>query len=92
MQNKNVVENTDNVVLPLKLNKESVKNTSLVYNAGKQISYKYTSLNSGIKEEIILSEIPETNVFEFKLQLKDMKAEEYEEQKEIRFFVKNQMN
>lgn len=40
LQNKNVVENTDNVVLPLKLNKESVKNTSLVYNAGKQKSMR----------------------------------------------------
>lgn len=88
LQKKTVLESIDSTVLPLKLNKESVKNTSLVYNAGKQISYKYTSLNSGIKEEIILSEIPETNVFEFKLQLKDMKAEEYEEQKEIRFFDK----
>lgn len=88
LQNKNVVENTDNVVLPLKLDKESIKNTSLIYNVGEQIAYKYTSLNNGIKEEIILSEIPKTNVFEFKIQLRGMKAEEYEEQKEIRFFDK----
>ena len=88
LKNKNVVENTGNVVSPLKLDKESVKNTSLIYNVGEQIAYKYTSLNNGIKEEIILSEIPKTNVFEFKIQLGGMKAEEYEEQKEIRFFDK----
>ena len=48
LQKKTVLESIDSTVLPLKLNKESVKNTSLVYNAGKQMSYKYTSLNSRI--------------------------------------------
>lgn len=69
---------------PLKIEKKSVKEDNLTYSDGRTISYQYTSFKNGVKEEIILHEKPETNIFEFKLNLPGMKMEMFEGSKEIR--------
>ncbi|MCI9126489.1 MAG: RHS repeat protein, partial [Eubacterium sp.] len=68
----------------LTIQEKSVKKDNLTYSDGKTISYQYTSLKNGVKEEIILSEKPETNIFEFRLDLPGMKMEMLEGSKEIR--------
>lgn len=40
----------------------------------KKIKYNYNSLNNGVKEEIVLYEKPDTNVFEFDLNLSNLKV------------------
>ena len=69
---------------PLKIEKKSIKEDNLTYSDGRAVSYQYTSLKNGVKEEIILHEKPETNIFEFKLNLPGMKMEMFEGSKEIR--------
>ena len=81
-------EKINKSVTPLKIEKKSVKEDNLTYSDGKTISYQYTSLKNGVKEEIILSEKPETNIFEFKLNLPGMKMETFEDSKEIRIVDK----
>ena len=44
-------------------------------NESKSIEYEYISLNNGVKESIILNEKPESNVFEFKLDLEGLEAQ-----------------
>lgn len=61
----------------------------MVYSdAQEKISYKYTSLTNGVKEEIILEEKPDTNIFEFKLNLPGMKIKANDYCKELRIFDK----
>lgn len=71
-------------VASLKIEKKSVKEDNLTYSGDKAISYQYTSLKNGVKEEIILSEKPETNIFEFKINLPGMNMEMLDDSKEIR--------
>lgn len=82
MQGKS--EKISKSITPLKIEKKSIKEDNLTYSDGRTISYQYTSLKNGVKEEIILHEKPETNIFEFKLNLPGMKMEMFEGSKEIR--------
>lgn len=51
------------------------KEVKAVYESTDEtISYEYTSLADGIKETIVLNERPESNVFTYKLTLKNMTA------------------
>ena len=85
---QNSTEKINKSVTPLKIEKKSVREDNLTYSDGKTISYQYTSLKNGVKEEIILEEKPETNIFEFKLNLPGMKMETFEDSKEIRIVDK----
>lgn len=85
---QNSTEKINKSVTPLKIEKKSVREDNLTYSDGKTISYQYTSLKNGVKEEIILEEKPETNIFEFKLNLPGMKMETFEASKEIRIVDK----
>ena len=72
----------------LEIKEKSVKKDNLTYSDGKEIAYKYTSLKNGVKEEIILEEKPESNIFEFKLSLPGMKIQTFDDSKEIRILDK----
>lgn len=43
-------------------------------SSDKKIKYNYNSLNNGVKEEIVLYEKPDTNIFEFDLNLSNLKV------------------
>ena len=46
---------------------EKTEEDNLTYKKSDGLEYKYTSLKDGVKEEIILNEKSNNNVFEFKL-------------------------
>lgn len=49
---------------------ESLQPIKAVYTDGNEKkSYQYTSLNNGVKEEIVLEEVPESNQFSFLLEI-----------------------
>lgn len=77
-------EDKDNANSLLKIKEKSVKKDNLIYSDGKEIAYKYTSLKNGVKEEIILNEKPDSNIFEFKLSIPGMKVQTFDDCKELR--------
>ena len=65
---------------------EKTEEDNLTYKKSDGLEYKYTSLKDGVKEEIILNEKPNNNVFEFKLDLKGTKIKKVKGSKEIQLF------
>ena len=58
--------------------------SEIVYsNANESIEYRYQSLTNGVKESIVLNEKPDTNVFEFAMDIPGMEAVVSEETNEI---------
>lgn len=58
--------------------------SEIVYaNVDESIKYEYISLTNGVKESIVLSRKPESNIFEFSLELSGMNAELDKETKQI---------
>lgn len=56
---------------------ESLQAVKVVYpSMNEGISYEYTSLDIGVKEEIVLSEIPEQNSFSFLVEIPGMAIKE----------------
>ena len=53
-----------------------------------KIDYKYLSYENGVKEEIILNEKVENNIFSFKLKKEDIKLEKDDVSKEIKIIEK----
>ncbi|MDR1018538.1 MAG: DNRLRE domain-containing protein [Lachnospiraceae bacterium] len=72
--NEKVKVEKEEVVTPYEETKEMpIKAT---YGSGQdKILYEYISLNKGIKENIILKEKPKSNIFEFKISLKELVPE-----------------
>lgn len=66
---------------------EVVEN-EVIYSDNNNLSYKYTSLTNGIKEEIILNEKTDTNIFEFDMNFSNMKIEHIEYSKGLRIVNK----
>lgn len=81
-------ENSEEVLLVEEIDKE--KPLELAYsNESKSIEYEYISLNNGVKESIILNKKPESNVFEFKLDLEGLEAQVNKETNRIDLIDKN---
>ena len=82
VQNRQVILEKEETLTPYETIKE--KRTIAVYEAlDKSHAYEYTSLNQGIKESIILNKKPESNIFQFCLELKGLYAELNEEENTI---------
>ena len=72
VQNEEVILETEETATAYEEVKE--KKTKAVYKSkDKKYSYEYVSLSHGIKENIILNEKPESNIFQFSLELKGRK-------------------
>lgn len=73
----------------IKIKENSVKNNLISYiDEVNNVEYKYTSLPTGLKEEIILNERPDTNKFSFDINLEGMKLEILDGSKEVRILDK----
>ncbi|MCI9618056.1 MAG: leucine-rich repeat protein [Eubacterium sp.] len=85
LEDKKVHENNELLDVEQKLKKDSVYSQLYINNVeGSNITYvdkrgdieyQYTSLTSGVKEEIVLKERPDKNVFVFKLDSPGMRIE-----------------
>lgn len=68
--------------------KRKKKVTAAYSGAGSQASIEFTSLHDGLKESIVLNEIPKSNEFSYKLKLKGMTARANPTDAGITFFDK----
>lgn len=76
--------------ISLEIQENSVRENEIVYqDKDENIKYKYSSYSSHVKEEIILKNKPETNVFEFIFNLSGMKLETVGPDKRIQMIDKN---
>lgn len=84
-----VEETTKTEEASIKIKEKSINDNLISYiDEANNIEYKYTSLPTGLKEEIILKERPDTNIFSFDINLDGMKLEILEGTKEVRIYDK----
>lgn len=79
---------SDDETVSTGLKKEYVDGDCITYSDDSEISYQYTSLTNGVKEEIILKERPEDNYFTFQLKFPGMEIQTLDDSKEIRIIDK----
>lgn len=74
----------------VRVKKDIVKEDTVIYtDEGKNTDYKYTSYVSGVKEDIVLHKEPESNIFEFEMNLQGMKLEKVEGSKAVQIIDKH---
>ena len=84
----NNIEESDKTSLCI----NNVENDNISYlNERDKVEYKYTSLSSGVKEEIVLKERPHSNIFIFNISLINLKIEKDEYSEGINIIDKKTM-
>lgn len=84
---KNTSQSNDNNEFECIKNEES--NELKYISESKNMEYQYSVNNCGVKENIVLNEKPETNIFEYKIETKNLYLKKQENDKGLLVYDKN---